>query len=236
MTKKSEDETTAPEKKEAEVKEEDKQETKKQVKETPEKKEEVKPPEEEKTSEKKPKEEKQEAQEKEETKTDDEPKDDSKPPKVEKKQEQEEKDETPKQQEEKPAQKKKTKGLWGILHIYSSKNNTILHVTDMTGAETVSIKSGGMVVKSQREESSPYAAMQAAIQIANEIKDKGFVGVNIHVKAPGGHNGPRYPGKGAQATIRAISRTGLQVGRIEDVTVLPHDGCRPKGGKRGRRV
>lgn len=144
----------------------------------------------------------------------------------------------PETREEKKESKpvKKEKSLWGVLHIYSSKNNTILHVTDVTGSETISIKSGGQVVKSQREESSPYAAMQAAIRIAEEIKDKGVKGVHIKVRAPGGHNGPRYPGKGAQAAIRAISRSGIIIGRIEDVTPLPYGGCKPKGGRRGRRV
>lgn len=146
---------------------------------------------------------------------------------------------------EEPAQKTETKtaaapqarrGHWGLLNLYSSKNNTILHVTDITGAETIAMKSGGMIVKSDREEGSPYAAMQAAMQVAEAIKEKGFSGVHIKVRAPGGHNGPRYPGKGAQAAIRAISRSGIRIGRIEDVTPIPHDGCRPKGGKRGRRV
>jgi small subunit ribosomal protein S11 len=133
-------------------------------------------------------------------------------------------------------QVRRTKELWGVLHIYSSKNNTILHVTDVTGSETLSIKSGGMMVKSQREEASPYAAMQAALRIAEDVKDKGVTGLHIKVRAPGGHNGPRYPGKGAQSAIRAISRSGLVIGRIEDVTPMPYGGCRPKGGKRGRRV
>ena len=133
-------------------------------------------------------------------------------------------------------QVRRTKELWGVLHIYSSKNNTILHVTDVTGSETLSIKSGGMMVKSQREEASPYAAMQAALRIAEDVKDKGVTGLHIKVRAPGGHNGPRYPGKGAQSAIRAISRSGLVIGRIEDVTPMPFGGCRPKGGKRGRRV
>jgi len=132
--------------------------------------------------------------------------------------------------------RRRDKELWGVLHIYSSKNNTILHVTDLTGCETLSVKSGGMMVKAQREEASPYAAMQAALRIAEEIKDKGITGLHIKVRAPGGHNGPRYPGKGAQSAIRAISRSGLVIGRIEDVTPMPYGGCRPKGGKRGRRV
>jgi len=152
------------------------------------------------------------------------------------------KEEAPKEKaKEKPeaTQSKKergNKGFWGVLHIYSSKNNTILHVTDITGAETISIKSGGQVVKSQREESSPYAAMQAAMRVADEIKEKGIIGLHIRVRAPGGHNGPKYIGKGAQAAIRSISRSGVTIGRIEDVTPIPHGGCTPKGGKRGRRV
>ncbi|MBU4266154.1 MAG: 30S ribosomal protein S11 [Candidatus Altiarchaeota archaeon] len=141
-----------------------------------------------------------------------------------------------KPEEVQPKKKKQREEFWGVLHIYSSKNNTILHVTDITGAETISIKSGGQVVKSQREESSPYAAMQAAMRVADEIKEKGIRGLHIKVRAPGGHNGPKYIGKGAQAAIRSISRSGITIGRIEDVTPIPHGGCTPKGGKRGRRV
>jgi small subunit ribosomal protein S11 len=131
---------------------------------------------------------------------------------------------------------KREAGMIGLLHIYSSKNNTILHLTDITGAETISIKSGGQMVKSQREESSPYAAMQSATQIVDAIREKGITGIHVKVRAPGGHNGPKYPGKGVQAAIRAISRSGIHIGRIEDVTPIPHGGCRAKGGKRGRRV
>ncbi len=133
------------------------------------------------------------------------------------------------------AQKIRKAELWGILHIYSSKNNTILHVTDITGAETISVKSGGMMVKAQRDEASPYAAMQAGMRVAEELKEKGITKVHIKVRAPGGYNGPMYPGKGAQAAIRAISRWGIQIGSIEDVTPIPRGhGCRPKGGKHGR--
>ncbi|MEM2889993.1 MAG: 30S ribosomal protein S11 [Candidatus Hadarchaeum sp.] len=128
-----------------------------------------------------------------------------------------------------------TEGKWGIAHIYSSFNNTIIHITDLTGAETVAKYSGGMIVKADREESSPYAAMQAATRAAEEAMEKGFVGVHIKVRAPGG-SGPKSPGPGAQAAIRALARAGLKIGRIEDATPVPHDGCRKKGGRRGRRV
>ncbi|HIH05157.1 TPA: 30S ribosomal protein S11 [Candidatus Woesearchaeota archaeon] len=125
---------------------------------------------------------------------------------------------------------------WGICHIFSSYNNTIIHVTDITGSETITKVSGGMVVKSDRMESSPTAAMMASKRVAEEARDKGITGIHIKIKAPGGHNGPNTPGPGAQAAIRALSRQGLRIGLIEDVTPIPHDGCRKKGGKRGRRV
>ena len=125
---------------------------------------------------------------------------------------------------------------WGIAHIYASYNNTIIHITDITGTETITRASGGMVVKADRMESSPTAAMNAAKKVAEETLSKGITGIHVKIKAPGGHNGPNNPGPGAQAAIRALSRMGLRIGVIEDVTPIPHDGCRKKGGKRGRRV
>lgn len=125
---------------------------------------------------------------------------------------------------------------WGIVHIYSSYNNTIIHITDITGTETLVRTSGGMVVKADRMESSPTAAMIASKKAAETAMEKGITGIHVKIKAPGGHNGPANPGPGAQAAVRALSRMGLRIGIIEDVTPIPHDGCRKKGGKRGRRV
>ncbi len=125
---------------------------------------------------------------------------------------------------------------WGIVHIYSSYNNTIIHITDITGTETIARTSGGQVVKSDRMESSPTAAMMAAKRAAEIATEKGITGIHVKIKAPGGHNGPSNPGQGAQAAIRALSRMGLKIGIIEEVTPVPHDGCRKKGGRRGRRV
>ncbi|UCH31846.1 MAG: 30S ribosomal protein S11 [Candidatus Bathyarchaeota archaeon] len=124
---------------------------------------------------------------------------------------------------------------WGVVHIYSSYNNTIVHVTDISGAETVSRTSGGMFVKADRLESSPYAAMRAAAAAASTAKEKGITAIHIRVRAPGG-SGARTPGPGAQAAIRALARAGFRIGRIEEVTPIPHDGTRRKGGRRGRRV
>jgi small subunit ribosomal protein S11 len=127
------------------------------------------------------------------------------------------------------------KERWAIVNIYSSYNNTIVHITDLSGAETIARYSGGMFVKADRYESSPYAAMQAAFQAANTAKDKGINAVHIKVRAPGGH-GLKTPGPGAQPAIRALARSGLRIGRIEEVTPIPHDGTRRPGGRRGRRV
>jgi small subunit ribosomal protein S11 len=92
---------------------------------------------------------------------------------------------------------------WGIANIYSSFNNTLVHITDLSGAETISRSAGGQHVKADRLQGSPYAAM---------------------------------PGPGAQAAIRMLARSGFRIGRIEDVTPIPHDGTRRPGGRRGRRV
>ena len=133
-------------------------------------------------------------------------------------------------QTKKPAEEK-----WGIAHIYSSYNNTIIHITDLTGAETASISSGGCHVTADRYESSPFAAMKAANAVVDAAKAKGFNALHIKVRAVGGV-GSRVPGPGAQAAIRALARGGFKIGRIDDVTPIPHDTTRKKGGKRGRRV
>jgi len=131
--------------------------------------------------------------------------------------------------------KKEAKEKWGVAHIYSSYNNTIIHVTDLTGAETASISSGGVHVTADRYESSPFAAMKAANTVVEAAKTKGFTALHIKVRAVGGV-GSRVPGPGAQAAIRALARGGFKIGRIDDVTPIPHDTTRKKGGKRGRRV
>ena len=124
---------------------------------------------------------------------------------------------------------------WAVVHIFSSYNNTIIHMTDISGAETIARTSGGMVVKASRMESSPYAAMRAASLASDVARDKGITAIHIKVRAPGG-SGPRTPGPGAQAAIRALARAGFRIERIEEVTPIPHDGTRRPGGRRGRRV
>jgi small subunit ribosomal protein S11 len=124
---------------------------------------------------------------------------------------------------------------WGIAHIYASYNNVIITITDLTGAETVTKASGGMVVKADKDQATPNAAMRAAERVADIAKEKGIDGVHVRIRAPGG-NKSQSPGPGAQAAIRSLARAGLRIGRIEDVTPVPHDGTKKKGGRRGRRV
>ena len=137
--------------------------------------------------------------------------------------------------EAKPQSETKVQDKWGIAHIYSSYNNTIIHITDLTGGETLAISSGGHHVNADRYQSSPFAAMKAANVVVEGAKTKGITGLHIRVRAVGGV-GSRVPGPGAQAAIRALARGGFRIGKIDDVTPIPHDTTRKKGGKRGRRV
>ncbi len=122
-----------------------------------------------------------------------------------------------------------------IVHVYSSKNDTIITATDQSGAETLAWASGGMMVKSDREEGKPYAAMQAAIKVVGTLKNKGINTLHIRIRAPGG-SGSKSPGAGAQAVVRTMARSGVRIGRIDDVTPVPTDSMKRKGGRRGRRV
>ncbi len=124
---------------------------------------------------------------------------------------------------------------WGVANIFSSPNNTIIHITDITGAETVARISAGMMTDKDREGGEPYPALLASTKAAEIAMEKGINAVHIRVRAPGGIK-TTSPGAGAQPAIRAMARAGMRIGRIEDVTPIPHDTCRKKGGRRGRRV
>ncbi len=134
---------------------------------------------------------------------------------------------------EAPVAKPKGERL-AVAHVYSSKNDTIITLTDITGAETIAVGSGGMMVNTDSQEGGSYAAMQAAYKIASEAKEKGVTNINIEIRAPGG-SGSKTPGSGAQAVVRVLARSGFKI-RIEDVTPIPTDTIRRPGGKRGRRV
>ena len=131
--------------------------------------------------------------------------------------------------------KTKKSNLVALLNVYSSKNDTIITATDLTGSETLAWASGGMMVKSHREEGRPYAAMQATNKVMTILKNKGIFMVKIRIRGPGG-NKAKTPASGAQAVVRTVARSGVRVLKIEDVTPLPTDSMKRRGGRRGRRI
>lgn len=124
---------------------------------------------------------------------------------------------------------------FGVAHIYASFNDTFVHVTDISGRETIVRVTGGMKVKADRDESSPYAAMLAAQDVAARCKLLGINALHIKLRAVGGTD-IKTPGPGAQSALRALARAGIKIGRIEDVTPIPTDSTRKKGSRRGRRL
>merc|ERR1711920_455719 len=125
--------------------------------------------------------------------------------------------------------------IFGVARIFASFNDTFVHVTDLSGRETIARVTGGMKVKADRDESSPYAAMLAAQDVAARCKELGIGALHIKLRATGGTR-TRSPGPGAQSALRALARAGMKIGRIEDVTPTPSDSTRRKGGRRGRRL
>lgn len=84
-----------------------------------------------------------------------------------------------------------------------------------------------MKVKADRDESSPYAAMLAAQDVAARCREVGITALHIKLRATGG-TGTKTPGPGAQSALRALARAGMRIGRIEDVTPVPTDSTRRK--------
>lgn len=125
--------------------------------------------------------------------------------------------------------------FFAVCHIMATFNDTFIHVTDLSGRETYARVTGGMKVKADREESSPYAAMMASADVYARLKLLGVNALHFKVRGRGGID-TRTPGPGAQAAMRALARLGLKIGRIEDVTPIPTDSTRRKGGRRGRRL
>jgi len=122
----------------------------------------------------------------------------------------------------------------GIVHLYASHNNTMMLLTDVTGAETIAKCSGGMMVKAQHKEGSPYAAMKIAEQIAEKARERGIDKVHVRVRGKGGIR-PKNPGQGAEAAIRMFPRLNIRILSIENVTPIPHDGCRKKKKHRSKK-
>jgi ribosomal protein S11 len=152
--------------------------------------------------------------------------------------------ETPAPAADKPVDEKPTLGpnnigpgeeVFAVCHILASFNDTFIHVTDASGRETYVRCTGGMKVKADRDESSPYAAMMAAADVVTRCKDLGVTAIHVKLRATGGTKA-KTPGPGAQSALRALARAGLKIGRIEDVTPIPTDSTRRGHGRRGRRL
>ncbi|CAJ1960932.1 unnamed protein product [Sphenostylis stenocarpa] len=103
---------------------------------------------------------------------------------------------------------------FGVARIFASFNDTFIHVTDLSGRETLVRITGGMKVKADRDESSPYAAMLAAQDVAARCKELGITALHIKLRATGG-NKTKTPGPGAQSALRALARSGMKIGRID---------------------
>jgi len=125
--------------------------------------------------------------------------------------------------------------VFGVCHVYASFNDTFIHVTDVSGRETISRVTGGMKVKADRDESSPYAAMLAAQTVCERCREVNITAVHVKLRATGGVKS-KSPGPGAQSALRALARGGLKIVRIEDVTPIPTDTTRRGHGRRGRRL
>jgi len=142
------------------------------------------------------------------------------------------KKEKPEKKQEKEVKREKKKDRVGVAHIYTSFNNTILHITDMAG-NTVARVSGGMVTKHDRLKANPTIAMFIAKQAAEKAKEKGLTSLYVRIKAKTGNPAP---GPGAHAAVKSLSREGLRIISIADTTRIPRGGPKKKGGRRGRRV
>jgi len=128
---------------------------------------------------------------------------------------------------------KKFEGV-GIAYIKATYNNTMVHITDLSG-NTIASFSGGEVTKQSRLKANPTIAMFVAKKAAEKAKDLGIKSVFVRVKGKGGKLAPT-PGPGANAAIKSLGREGLKILNIVDTTPTPRGGPKPKGGKRGRRV
>merc|ERR1712173_403269 len=98
--------------------------------------------------------------------------------------------------------------VFGVAHIFASFNDTFVHVTDLSGKETMVRVTGGMKVKADRDEASPYAAMLAAQDVAERCKQLGITA--LHIKLATGGNKTKTPGPGAQSALRALARSGMK--------------------------
>jgi len=137
-----------------------------------------------------------------------------------------------KKTEKKPERKKERKERIAVLNIYTSFNNTIMNLTDLSG-KSIAKFSGGQSTKQDRLKANPTIAMFIAQKVAEESKDNGITGFYVKIRAVTGQSNP---GPGAHTAIKSLSRAGFKILSIMDTTKMPRGGPKKKGGRRGRRV
>jgi small subunit ribosomal protein S11 len=135
-------------------------------------------------------------------------------------------------QEEEKHKVKDKKEVEAIMNIYTSFNNTIVHVTDFSG-RTISKITGGMVTKQSRLKANPTTGMFIEKRIAEELKEKGITALNVRIRAKTRNPAP---GPGANSIIKSLTRDGFKITNILDTTRSPRGGPKVGGGRRGRRV
>jgi small subunit ribosomal protein S11 len=121
-----------------------------------------------------------------------------------------------------PKRKERKNIAYGVAHIKSSFNNTIITITDQQGNAIAWASSGNVGFKGSRK-STPFAAQLAAETVARRAMEHGVRKVDVMVKGPG---------SGRETAIRTIQNTGIEVVGIKDVTPIPHNGCRPPKRRR----
>jgi small subunit ribosomal protein S11 len=121
-----------------------------------------------------------------------------------------------------PKRRERKNIAYGIAHIKSSFNNTIITITDQQGNTLAWASSGNVGFKGSRK-STPFAAQLAAETVARRAMEHGVRKVDVMVKGPG---------SGRETAIRTIQNTGIEVVGIKDVTPIPHNGCRPPKRRR----
>lgn len=110
----------------------------------------------------------------------------------------------------------------GIAHVHASFNNTIITITDRQGNALSWATSGGQGFKGSRK-STPFAAQVAAESVGRVAQDQGIKNLEVRIKGPG-------PGR--ESAVRALNNLGIKIQLIEDVTPVPHNGCRPPKRRR----